>query len=154
MPDGHTIGLVLSSPILQHRKTKARLAQALREYIFDLSSLHDDRKIEINGNKITVFLNSHGESDIKKISAAFMHRSSNPDILTNVKFILEERIKTKATKCQSIRLRGPVWLALINDYWLTDADTYKYALSQMSLEHPFQKILLVNGDGSVDPLCG
>jgi hypothetical protein len=48
--------------------------------------------------------------------------------------------------------RKRTWLALLNDYWLTDADTYRLALSQMSLDHPFDRIVLVNGDGSIDTL--
>ena len=152
IPDGYTIGLVLSSPILQNRKTKIELAQILREYVSDLSSLQEDRKIEINGNKITIYLNRHGQTDLKKVTAAFMNRSSNPNILANVTQILEDRITTKARKCAHLNDGGPVWLALLNDYWLTDADTYRHALLRMSLEHPFQKILLVAGDGSVEPL--
>jgi hypothetical protein len=150
IPCGYTIGLVLSSPILKLRKTKTKLAEIIRAHAADLSILRHDHELEINGNKITVFLNHHGEPNHKKVSAAFMNRSSNPDILTNVKHILENRIVTKAKICGP--LSKPIWLALFNDYWLTEADTYRYALSQMSLEHPFQKILLVNGDKSVHVL--
>jgi hypothetical protein len=152
IPDGHTIGLVLSSPILQLRKTKARLGLMLREYAANLSSLRDDRKIEINGNKITVYLNRHGETGYKKVSAAITNRSSNPDILANVLQVLEDRIVTKARKCEHLDRNGPIWLALLNDYWLTESDTYRQALAQMSLEHRFQKILVVDGDGSVHSL--
>lgn len=152
VPDGHTIGLVLSSPILQHRKTKTKLTQMLREYITDLSFLREDRKIEINGNTITVYINHHGEAGYKKVSAAFLNRSSNPNILANVEQILEDRILTKARKCLHLDRSRPIWLALLNDYWLTEAETYRYALTRMSLEHRFQKILLVDRDGSVHPL--
>lgn len=124
IPDGLTIGLVLSSPILLLRKTKAKLGLMLREYAADLSSLRDDRKIEI-GNKITVYLNRHGEAGHKKVSAAITNRSSNPNIHANVLQILEDRIVTKARKCERLDRNGPIWLA------------------------GFQKILLVYGDGSV-----
>jgi hypothetical protein len=152
IPDGDTIGLVLSSPIHNHRKTKAKLAQILRAHIADLASLETDRKIQVSGNNITICLNRHGETHFKKVSAAFLNRSSNPDILSNVTQILEDRITTKAKKCGAFRSAGPIWLALLNDYWLTDADTYRYALSRLSLEHPFEKILLVDVDRSVKPL--
>jgi hypothetical protein len=152
IPDGHTIGLVLSSPILQLRKTKARLAMKLRDYIADLTSLRDDQKIEINGNKITVYLNQHGEAGYKKVSAAITNRDSNQNILKNVLHILEDRIVTKARKCEQLDRNCPVWLVLLNDYWLTEPDTYRYALTQMSLAHRFRKILLVDGDGSVHVL--
>ena len=125
IPDELTIGLVLSSPILLLRKTKAKLGLMLREYAADLSSLRDDRKIEINGNKITVYLNRHGEAGHKKVSAAITNCSSNPNIHANVLQILEDRIVTKARKCERLDRNGPIWLA------------------------GFQKILLVYGDRSV-----
>jgi hypothetical protein len=152
IPNGYTIGLVLSSPILSLRKTRAKLAQILRTHIADLASLETDRKIQINGNDITIYLNHHGEKNFRKVSAAFLNRSSNPNVLSNVTQILEDRITTKARKCDRLQEPAPIWLALLNDYWLTDADTYRYALSRLSLEHPFEKILLVNGDRSVSPL--
>ena len=79
-------------------------------------------------------------------------RSSNPNILANVLQILEDRIVTKARKCERLDRNGPVWLALLNDYWLTEPGTYRQALAQMSVEHRFQKILVVDGDGSVHTL--
>jgi hypothetical protein len=115
--------------------------------------LREDRKIEVNGNKITIYLNQHGEPGYDKVSGAFGHRSSKPNILTNVMQILQGRITTKATKCLHLSGANPIWLALFNDYWLTEADTYRYALTQMSIEHRFQKILLVGGDRSVETLC-
>lgn len=150
IPDGYTVGLVLSSPILEYRKTKAQLAQTIRHYVADLQSLQTDRKLQINGNTITVSLTRHGDTQYKKVSAVFMNRSSSPNILTNAANILEDRSATKTRKCA--HLLGPIWLALLNDYWLTDADTYRLALSQLKLQHPFQRILLVNGDGSVHTL--
>ena len=54
--------------------------------------LQNDRKIRINGNDITIFLNQHGLPNYKEVSAAFTHRSSNPNILANVTQILAERI--------------------------------------------------------------
>ena len=41
---------------------------------------------------------------------------------------------------------------LLNDYSLTEADTYRYALESIAVEHPFEKVLLVSGRGAVDVL--
>jgi hypothetical protein len=128
------------------------LAQPLRPLspAYLPKSLATDREIRINGNAIRIYLNQHGETHFKKVSAAFMNRNSNPNVLSNVTKILEDRIMVKAKKCNHLQGRAPMWLALFNDYWLTEADTYRFALSRMSLEHSFQKILLVYGDRSVD----
>jgi len=154
IPDGYTIGLVLSSPILEHRKTRAQLAQIIRGHIADLPSLQADQKLQINGNAITIDLTHHDDTQYKKVSAVFMNRSSSANILSNAANILEDRIATKTRKCTHLLSRAPIWLALLNDYWLTDADTYRLALSRLTVQHPFQKILLVNGDGSVHSLYG
>jgi hypothetical protein len=148
IPDGYTIGLVLSSPILEYRKTKAQLAQTIRGHIADLQSLQTDRDIQINGNVITISLTHRENTQYKKVSAVFMNRSSSANILSNAAYILEDRIATKTRKCAHLLHRAPIWLALLNDYWLTDADTYRLALSRLTLQYPFQRILLVNGDGS------
>jgi len=152
IPDGNTIGLILSSPILKLRKTKAALATMLRGSLRDQDSFITDTPIEINGNPITIFRNRHGDNQYKKLSAIFMNRHSNPDIISNARAILEDRIIVKARKCASLAGQQPLWLALRNDYFLTDAHTYKYAFSHFSVVHPFEKILLVNPDGAVEPL--
>jgi hypothetical protein len=154
IPDGYTLGLVLSSPILEYRKTKTQLARAIRHHAADLQSLRNDQNIQINGNAITVSLIHHGDTQYKKVSAVFMNRSSSADILSNAANILEDRIATKTRKCAHLPGRSPVWLALLNDYWLTDAATYRAALSRFTSQHSFHRILLVNGDGSVHTLYG
>jgi hypothetical protein len=154
IPDGYTIGLILSSPIREPRKTKAALAEIIRSHLLDLSSLVPDRKLDVRGNPVTLYADHHGEMQYKKVSAAFMNRGSNPDIQENVAHILEERIAAKSQSCARLREHGPLWLALLNDYWLTDADTYRHALSLMTISHPFQKLLLIGGDGSVEHLFG
>lgn len=150
LPDGHTIGLIIRSPIANRRKTQAALAEKLRKLIADLAAFPSDQPIEFYGNTITPYLNHHGASGYKKISAVITHQSASPDILLNTKYILQDRITVKAEKCAHVS--GPVWLALLNDYFLTDLHTYKYALSFLALTHPFEKILLIGSDGTVEIL--
>jgi len=149
VPDGKFITLVLSSPILEPRKTKAELRNEITSL---LSGNPELSRIErkIRGNHIEICLSESPESGGMKIGVVVRNRASNPHILTNVRYILEDRIKTKAEKCG--KLSGPIWLALLNDYFLADADDYRDALKSISVEHPFEKILLVSGDGSVDTL--
>lgn len=150
IPCGHTIGLIIRSPIANRRKTQAALAKKLRALIADLASFPSDQPIELHGNTITPYLNHHGAPGYKKISAVITHRSASPDILSNTQYILEDRICVKGEKC--VHITGPVWLALLNDYFLTNLHTYKYALSFLALAHPFEKILLVGSDGTVEVL--
>jgi hypothetical protein len=132
------------------------LGSMIRDCVCDLASLATEREVLICGNSITIFLNRHGEppTRFKKVSAIVHHRSASADILANTTRILEERIKVKAEKCWRLKHGGALWLALRNNYWLSDPETYEQALSSLSLVHPFSRILLVNDDGSVVSLTG
>ena len=150
IPEGHTIYLVLSSPLLKLRQTKAALSEMLRNSLSDSEFFTTATEIEIHGNPIAISRNHHGEAHCKKLVAMFPHRHSNPDILSNTWQILEDRINVKAKKCAALVGRKPLWLALFDDYWLTDAHAYKYALSSFSPMHSFEKILVVDGHRRVD----
>jgi hypothetical protein len=73
---------------------------------------------------------------------------SHSHISSNVEFILSDRIHEKAVKCLKVTHR-PLWLALFNDYWLAEPDSYRVAMRHYSAQHPFEKILLVLGNGEV-----
>jgi hypothetical protein len=153
IPDGHTIGLILSSPILKFRKTKSALALLLRSELLDPHAFTTDALLNIQGNAIKIFRNNHGDSKYKKVSGIISHRSASADILDNTAYILEDRIRVKAEKCASLATRETLWLALRNDYWLTDGDTYRYALRHIpELQHPFEKVVLIARDGSAEEL--
>jgi hypothetical protein len=150
--DGTSVVLTLRTPIHKVRRTQAAVETEIRAYMARASDAPADKTIEINGNVIGLSYSRHGDMRFKKVSAAILHRSSSPDILSNARGILEDRIAVKARKCAPVARRGPVWLALLNDYWLSDAATYRQAFASLAVAHPFSKILLVSGDGSVVPL--
>jgi hypothetical protein len=153
VPDGKYVTLVLSSPILEYEKTKAELRNSITLLLTSSAGLSPvERKVSIRGNHIEIGLSESVESGGKKIGAAIRNRASNPNILLNARYILEDRIKTKAEKCGELSRSGPIWLALLNDYFSAEVNTYRQALESVSVEHPFKKILLVSGNGSVDTL--
>ena len=79
------------------------------------------------------------------------NQNSSPHILANVLYILRDRIIDKVRKCQNI-VHRPLWLALFNDYWLAEPDTYELAVNELSIAHPFDKICLVLGNKEVHTL--
>lgn len=88
-----------------------------------------------------------GRSTGKKIIGFVANNNSSTDILTNARLVLEERIRTKSDLCAAIA--KPVWLALLNDYWLADADTYALAARQIATVHCFERIFLVFANATV-----
>jgi len=153
IPCRKRVMLVLRSPIADYRKTKAELGDEVLALVDGgKNSKRVERKIFIRGNQIEIYLEESEGAEKKKIVAAVRNRSSNRDILANVIFMLEDRIATKARKCANLKFGGPLWLALINDYFLADADTYRQGLNSIAIDHPFEKILLISSDQSVDVL--
>lgn len=149
VPESRTVILTLRAPIDDVRTTTTQLQAVLAGY---LASGNDVEAVEeICGNEINVRIVAYQGRDDEKIHGVVAHRNSSPDILRNALSTLADRVAVKAAKCQS--LTGPVWLALLNDYWLADAGTYRQALEMHAPAHPFEKILLVMGNGAVTELC-
>jgi hypothetical protein len=147
VPDGLLVMLTLASPILKAKKVKTQLKGKISNL---LSSACECEATEvILGNQINIQVVADDRPSGKKIVGLITNANSSPDILRNAWHILEDRIIVKASKCSSLPFVGPKWLALLNDYWLADNDTYQQAFDSFTADHPFEKILLVSGDGSV-----
>src|SRR5216684_3134763 len=154
IPDGRMAILTLRAPILEVRKTTLQLKEKICRLVAATGSETVDVEESICGNTIGIQITSHEQPDPRKVHALVPNRKSSPNILSNAQYILEERIVTKAKKCSSVNFEGPLWLALINDYWLADSQTYQQAIATMPLSHPFERILLISDYGSVVELYG
>ncbi len=150
IPDGRGVILVLGYPFLNKRAVKGPLKARIR----DLLSHPSAQCIQETffGNKIEISISNNGAKDV----VGLIIRSSLPlnDNLTTAWGILEERIAIKAETCRPFKFGPPIWLALRNGYPLADIETYRQAMSMFSVDHPFEKILLISRDGSsVDELA-
>ena len=152
IPSGRAVLLILSAPINSARKLKPRLGVEIMALVESAGKTDASVEREIFGNKITIHHFPQGRPSGKKIVGAVQNKNSCTDILTNAKAILADRITVKAQKSKPLLSSCRVWLALFNDYWLADLDTYRKAMAQISSEHPFEKILIVSGNGSVTEL--
>jgi hypothetical protein len=149
VPKGVTILLTLNTPMVgKRRKTKAALANFLREKLVDIQSLTDETKFDANGNVVSI-RPTQGREGHHKIFGIILPQESKIDILSNVKQILGNLIARKTKTCASLVGEKPLWLALLNEYPLASAQEYKDVLSQFSTKHPFEKIVLVSRDGTV-----
>jgi hypothetical protein len=63
--------------------------------------------------------------------------------------ILAGRLSDKVEKCKKIKRQGTKWLALFNDYWLADHETYSQALNNISIQHDFERIYVVSDTSHV-----
>ena len=90
----------------------------------------------------------------KKVFGFVQARNANADIGLNALVILADRIRAKEQICARLSLDCPRWLALFNDYWLADADTYLWAYREAQIPHGFERIYMVTDHGQVTALRG
>jgi hypothetical protein len=132
----------------------ARFRKGLLDWVAEvaLNQLADaqyDRLIEGSNASISVIpARPTGE----KIVGFVVAKNSKADILLNARLVLADRIRIKNELCA--RLRKPIWLALLNDYWLADAETFAIAARQINAAHCFERVFLVSGSGVVSDLMG
>ena len=149
LPSGVYILLTISAPLNKIRQTKADLINEIKGIV--QKKAPNEQVVEINQNTVKIQLISGDRPSGKKIVGIVPNQNSSPDILANVQYILSERINDKVNKCSNI-VHLPLWLALFNDYWLADPDTYELAMKNLSITHPFDKICLVLGSKKVNTL--
>jgi hypothetical protein len=149
IPSGVYVLITISSPLNKIQQTKADLINKIKEIAQKKSPIRE--VFATNKNKATIQTLLGERPSGKKVVGVVPNQNSSPDILGNVLYILSERINDKVTKCQNI-VHRPLWLALFNDYWLAEPDTYELAMGKLSIEHPFDKICLVLGSKEVHTL--
>jgi hypothetical protein len=152
IPEGRMIVLTLRAPVSKARLTKQKLKNRIITLIESNEVQDIDFEETILANRIGIYLGSYDGVDERKVHAVVPNRKSDPHITSNARFILEERIAIKSKKCSGLASSGTLWLALLNDYFLADDQTYRQAFAEMTSAHIFDKIILISGNGSVATL--
>lgn len=147
IPDGRTVLVGIASPVRTASKVLPQLTKLIQQYLDSHGDV--DATNDIRGNRVTVVIKDAGQADPEKLHGFVWNQRSNPDIGLNAEIVLGERISVKAAKCSALTASGPVWLVLLNDYFLADYATYQRALARLRMKHPFEKILLVSEAGAV-----
>jgi len=142
IPHDMHVFLVIGTPVKQIRKTQAKVAAAIthmiQNNIFEL-----DRKFLDNDISISIF--TGWGSYTPKIGYAISNRYSSANIGKNTENMLRERIQTKNKKRNVKPDTDEYWLALFNDYWVADEESYQLAYRNLDIEHNFDKIIIING---------
>ncbi len=131
----------------------ARFRKALTEWVTKVALAPEkglEQEREIEGSRTTISVIPERPSG-KKIVGFVVNINSSAGIDLNARLVLEDRIRTKSEICAP--LPKPIWLAVLNDYWLADAGTYAVAGRQLKLGHCFERIFLVSDKGAVNELA-
>lgn len=148
IPDEYSLCIGLSMPV----SNAGRFKKALTRWVVQIASSPEvgfKEEREIEGSRVTVSIGP-GRRPGKKIAGYVANANSSADIGLNASLMLEDRIRRKAQSCA--QLARPIWLALLNDYWLADARTYVVASRELKLKHCFERIFLVSEIGAVHEL--
>ena len=130
----------------------ARFRSELKEWVREIATAPEkgaQLERDVDGSKTTVSVIAERLSG-KKIAGFVVNKNSSADIGLNARLILEDRIRTKSKIC--VQLAKPIWLAVLNDYWLADADSYVEVYRELKLTHCFERIFLVADNGVVSEL--
>jgi len=152
VPPDIDLVLAIYVPVENPRKYKKKLFDLIESVLNKEIKVGGRLTTSVLGHKISISFIPNRPHSKKKIVGAIANDNSNAHILTNAIAILTERIYEKQEKCKAIPHQGQKWLALFNDYWLADSETYSQAIKMISEKHDFQKILIISDQGVVSEL--
>ena len=146
IPKGKYVFVIIPAPVNSIRRTKEKLISTILDHIQNNLIKSD---VEIEGNLISIHIYDGGRESGKKVIGAVSNRFSSANIGKNAKHLLKDRISSKAKKCIHDASMDEYWLALFNDYWIADIESYRMAYKEIDIAHRFKKIFIVNGCGEV-----
>lgn len=130
----------------------ARFRKLLTAWVADIAATSEigqkqERRVDGSRVSISVML---GRPSGKKIVGFVVNTNSSANIGLNARLVLEDRIRRKSIICSA--LPKPIWLAVLNDYWLANAETYAAAAREINVAHCFERIVLISDEGAVSEL--
>lgn len=153
VPPEIDVVLALHVPVNNPRRYKKELFKLIESILDKEIKVGSRQTASVLGHKVDINFVSNRAHSKKKIVGVIFNDNSNAHILSNAITIMKDRILEKGQKCKNILPSGTKWLALLNDYWLADSDTYSQAIKSISTKHGFEKIFLVSDHGAVSELA-
>jgi DNA-binding transcriptional regulator/RsmH inhibitor MraZ len=152
IPSEMDITLTIYVPVMNPRKYKRDLFEYLKRKLENGVTVGEKEEVELLGSKVRISFVPRRNQSQKKIAGIIVNKNSNADVQKNAKVILEDRILDKANKCKKIQFQGLKWLALFNDYWPANYNTYARALNNISVKHDFGSIFIISDEGQVNQI--
>ena len=141
-----TVILVLEVPLTNFSKCEAALRKCIESGAQELRDREDE--VDILDNSVRIHYSLVPRQSDKKVVGIVTNKKAQPNIQRNVLVALKHRLNEKAKSCKGLP-HEDLWLALLHDYWLASPDTVWEAMGSISVDQPFQKILLVLGSSEV-----
>jgi hypothetical protein len=139
LPDSVSLYVVIRVPVCNGAQFQRSLTDWVCEIVAAPELGTHEREIEGSETRISVIPRRPAG---KRIAGLVMTKHFfSREILRNARLILEDRIRTKSARCSG--LTKPIWLAMLNDFWLADVDCYEEASRQLKLSHCFDRLFIV-----------
>ena len=152
IPSEMDITLTIYVPVTNPRKYKRDLFEYLKRKLESGVTVGEKEEVELLGSKVRISFVPRRNQSQTKIAGIIVNKNSNADVLKNAKVILEDRILDKVNKCKKIQFQGLKWLALFNDYWPANYNTYARALNNISTKHDFESIFIISDGGQFNQI--
>jgi len=152
IPSEMEVNLTIYVPVTNPRKYKKELFEYLKRNFENGVAIGEKKEVELSGLKVKISFVPHRYQSQEKIVGIIVNKNSNADVLNNAKVILRNRILDKVNKCKKIQFQGLKWLALFNDYWPANYNTYARALNNISVKHDFESIFIISDKGQVNQI--
>jgi hypothetical protein len=141
IPYGQYVFVILFTPVDNIRKTKKELISKILEMV---GSGREKEDVEICSNSVSISIYAGEQESGKKVIAALPNSRSSADIGANVNYLLLNSIQDKESKRKELPGVDEYWLALINEYWIADEQSYQMSYGALGIEHGFDKVILIN----------
>lgn len=149
---GKRLLLILDVPVKDPNKFKAGLKQKIEELIETKEYPVKRTTFVINGENVEIKQISPEPSESKRIIGFVNPTETSSNIHDNACVTLKNAIEKKEARYSKLNLHGNRWLVLINQYFLSDFNSFKRAYDDIEIGHGFQKIFLISEQGEVDIL--
>jgi len=140
LPAETHLSVGLSVPVRNAARFRKELTAFVKRVVKN-PKMGSHEEMKIDGSEVSINVIPLLPS-AERIGGYVANENSSADIGLNCRLILEDRIRTKNAICE--KLPQPIWLAMLNDYWIADAKSYELAASQLRIEHCFQRLFLVS----------
>ena len=150
IPEQFSLLVGIEAPIARPTRVREELHGLIEQLIPTLTP-ETEFEVVAAESKTTISVMPRGKAR-RKIIGYVANEHSSPNILMNAEFIIEDRIRSKLVTCSSIAETTPIWLAMLNNYWLADGDTYQLALRNTRIRHCFERMFAISELGAVTEL--
>jgi len=149
VPEGSTVILTVTAPILLPAKTAAAIEEQVRGWLTHRSA-RVERQTTIHGNLIRVRIVKNISNYAQKVLGFVHNPDSNPEVILDLAHALVELIGIAADRHASARFAGQRWLVLAIEDSPTNFELYRQVCSQIMMPIAFKKVLMAHAGGRVE----